>query len=197
MEPTFRTIMGVGISTLSAAIVVGLIMPRLTPKINKEVAESEQKAKAERSVAAGKKMYTFFLIMLILLNAVGILLVAWPTFFIEYLEFGRNGYIGTLIFWFVLIVFDDMVFCFMSTKATYDDEKIVVKKMFSRPKEYYFRDIVGFTRFGNLKVETTSGKFTLLNLFIGTDSLRKFLMQKSESRTAETVKDEIRGRQRL
>ena len=67
----------------------------------------------------------------------------------------------------------------MFTKATYDDEKIIFKKIFRKPKAYYFSDITSFTKTGNLKVVTKNGSFMLFNALSGTNSLRQLIAEKT------------------
>lgn len=182
MELTVRVITGVLIA-LIIPILISLVYPKLEnfakkreADIQKGVKEREDAAKEEKSVAIDKKLKAFLLPLLIFVNLVGVLLVALPKFVTEYLEF---NYVATLCVWWIPILFDDAVFCFMFlTKATYDDEKITVKKPFLKPAVYYFADITSFTKTGNLKVATTKGNFTLFNFFVGTQSLREFIAGK-------------------
>lgn len=71
-----------------------------------------------------------------------------------------------------------VLFVFFSI-ATYDDEKITIKKLFSKAKGYYFADIISFTKTGNLKVVTKNGKFMLFNALSGTKSLRQLITGKA------------------
>lgn len=171
MEISLRIITSFLIS-ISASILAEILYPIFLKKEK----ENEEKAKEEHSVHFSKKLARVYIGMLIFLNIIGILIIALPKVITEFLEF---NYVATICVWWIPIIFDDVVACIFSTKATYDDEKIVVKKLFRKPKVYYYSDIISFTKTRNLKVETTKGKFLLFNSLSGTDSLRKVIAEKT------------------
>lgn len=124
--------------------------------------------------------------LLIFTNIIGILIIALPKVIIEYLKF---NYVATLCVWWIPIILDDVVFYFMCTTVKYDDDKITVKKLFHKPKEYYYGDIISYTKSGNLKVITKNGSFTLFNAFAGTNSLREIIAKKKETNNANEIFD--------
>ncbi|MDE6585984.1 MAG: hypothetical protein K2K80_04830, partial [Clostridia bacterium] len=157
---------------------IPIVSSALFPIFLKREIANEKIAKEEKSVKIDKKFFTVFLSLMIFLNLIGVLIIALPDFVTEYLEF---NYIATICVWWIPIIFDDVVFCLMCTKATYDDEKMIIKKLFRKPKVYYYSDIISFSKTGNLKVTTTKGNFTLFNAFAGTGSLREFIAVKREN----------------
>lgn len=171
MEIALRVISAflVGLSTS----ILGSI---LYPILLKREKVNEEKAKSEKIVSISKKLAIALVTLLIFLNIIGILIIALPNVIVEFFEF---NYIATICIWWIPIIFDDVVAYIIFTKATYDDEKITVKKLFHKPKVYYFSDIVSYTKTGNLKVVTIKGKFTLFNALAGTNSLRQLIAQKT------------------
>ncbi len=159
------------IASISASIVCAI----LTPIFLKREKANEEKAKSEKSVYVSKKFAIVFIALLIFINVIGVLIVALPNVITEYLEF---NYVTTICVWWIPMIFDDVVMLLLFTKATYDDEKITVKKPFCKPKVYYYSDIISFTMTGNLKVVTTKGKFMLFNMLAGTNSLRQLIAKK-------------------
>lgn len=164
------------ISAFLVSISTSIIVDILYPIFLKREKANEEKAKSEKSVYVSKKFATGFIVLLIFINIIGIIIIALPKFISEYLEF---NYIATICIWWIMIIFDDIVMYFIFTKVTYDEEKIIVKKLFQKPKVYYYSDITSFTKTGNLKVVTTKGKFLLFNALSGTNSLRQILTNKT------------------
>lgn len=171
MEIVLRIITAVIISVFVAEMI-----DLLLPKFRKRETLNEQQAALEKKVKLSRGLFITFLTLLIFVNAIGILIVALPKIITEYMGF---NYIVTILIWWIPLVFDDIIGYFLFTQAVYNDEKIVVKKLFSKPKTYYFSEIVSFSQTGNLKVKTSSGSFMLFNVLAGTSSLRKSIMQKN------------------
>ncbi len=172
MEIALRVITAflVGIST---SIVVSVLYPIF---LKREKA-NEEKAKSENRVYFSKKMTAFFISILILINITGILIVALPDVITEIMGF---NYIATICVWWIPVILMDIYYSLiLYTHAIYDDEKIIVKKIFRKQKTYYFSDIISYTKTGNLKVVTTTGKFTLFNIYAGTNSLRQLIAEKT------------------
>ncbi|MDE7395706.1 MAG: hypothetical protein K2M95_06285 [Clostridiales bacterium] len=174
MEIALRIITG-GILSFFVPLLINVIIRSKMPKWEKWEMENEQEAKSKNYVKLDKNFYMFFLVACIIVNLTGILIVALPKLITKYIGF---SYIVILIIWWAMLIFDDTMLCLMCTQATYDDEKIVVKKVFCKPKEYYYSDIVDYTVKGNLKVKTTKGNFLLFNLCAGTSSLRDLIIRK-------------------
>lgn len=163
------------ISALLVTLSISILGDILYPKFLKREKTNEDKAKAERKVYINNKLSAVFIALLIFCNIVGILIIALPNVVTEILKF---NYVTTICVWWIPIIFDSIVVYIMFTKATYDDEKITIKKLFSKPKVYYFSDIISYTKTGNLKVVTKNGNFLLFNALSGTDSLRQVIEEK-------------------
>lgn len=170
MEIAFRVITGFMVSVFAA-----MIVDLLLPKLKKSEAENERIAKSKKYVKLSKKFFAVFLALLSFVNIVGVLIIALPDVVTDYLRF---NYTVTILVWWIPLIFSDAMGYFLFTKAMYDDEKIVVKKLFFKPKAYYYDDITDFSQSGNLRVVTSKGKFVLFNAFAGTSSLREFIKQK-------------------
>ena len=171
MQIALRVITGILVS-ISTSIIGAILYPIL---LKREQA-NEEKAKAENSVYVSKKFGATFVCLLVFLNIIGILIIALPNVITEILGF---NYVATICIWWIPIIFDDIVTYLLFTKTTYDDVKITVKKLFRKPKIYYFNDITYYTRTGNLKVVTSNGSFMLFNMLAGTNGLRQLIAQKT------------------
>lgn len=170
MEVALRVVTGFMVSIFAA-----MIGDLLLPKLRKSEIEKERIAKSKRFVKLSKGLFAVFLTLLSVVNLVGVLIIALPDVVTVYLRF---NYTATILVWWIPLIFNDAAGYFLFTQATYDDEKIVVKKLFSKPKAYCYDDITEFSPSGNLRVVTSKGRFVLFNAFAGTSSLREFIEQK-------------------
>ena len=172
MEIVLRVITGVLVS-ISTSVICGILYPVF---LKREKA-NEKKAKSENRVYFSKKLAAVLISIMIFINIVGILIIALPDVITEIMEF---NYIATICIWWVPVIFIDIFYpLILSTNAIYDDERITVRKLFRKPKVYYYSDITFYTKTGNLKVVTTKGSFTLFNMFAGTNSLRQLIAKKT------------------
>lgn len=143
----------------------------------KEVID-EIKANASKTVQLNGPLKLLFIVLLIIVNIFGVLATAFPDFITQKMEM---NYVAGIVIWWSAIIFDNVIVILLLTKATYDEEKIVVSKIFRKPKTFYIKDIIYFSQTGNLRIKTSYGSFILFNSFAGTNNLRSFLIvQKSK-----------------
>lgn len=155
---------------------VTLVINHLLPKWKKKEADGEANARREKTVKLDKKLRRTFIWLSIVVDLVGIFIVAFPYVIVNIFEF---NYVATIIIWWVPVIFDNVILYFVMTEAKYDDTKIIVKKAFAKEKTFLICDIVYFSRKGHLKVKTKTGNFVLFYALYGTASLRSFLIEKS------------------
>lgn len=172
MEIAFRVL-----SSLFIVATTSILGDILYLKFSEKEKKSEEEAKLKRTVKLDKRISIAFIALLIFVNIVGILIVALPKVVTEYLGF---NYVVTLCVWWIPVIFSGVVCGLASVQATYDEEKITVKRLFAKPKEYFYRDITYYSKIGNLKVVTANGSFTLFNALSGAKSLREFIQKKLE-----------------
>lgn len=170
MEIALRIIGGL-IITFTCSI----MLDWLIPKFKRKEQVDEATAGKNKTVKLSKELTELFAVSIPLLNIVAIIIVAAPVLITEYM--GMN-YIVVLCVWGAMTLFNDIMMFFLFTKATYDEEKIIVKKVFRKAKDYYYSDITYFSPVANLRVKTTKGSFILFNAFAGTASLRAVLFEK-------------------
>ncbi len=172
MEIALRVISAFLVSA-STSVICGILYPIFL----KREKTNEEKAKSENSVHFSKKLASLFISIMIFINIIGTLIIAFPNVITEIMKF---NYVATICIWWILVIFVDILYPqIIFTTATYDEEKIIIKKVFRKPKTYYFSEILSFTKTGNLKVVTTKGKFTLLNMLSGTNSLKQLIAEKT------------------
>lgn len=182
MEIALRVLSGILVSVSISIIVELIVIKKLYPKLKKREDDTEQKAKTTKTVKLDKRLSIIFISLLVFVNIIGVLIIALPKVITEYLEF---NYIATVCVWWVFVIFEDVFCYFIFMQAAYDDEKIIVKKLFFKPKEYYYSDITYYSKKGNLRVKTPKGSFVLFNALAGTQSLRGVITQKLNSRDIE------------
>lgn len=170
MEIALRIIGG-----LIIAFACSIMLDWLMPKFKRKEQADEATARQNKTVKLGKELSELFIIVVPMVNIVEIIIVAAPILITRYM--GMN-YIAVVSVWSAMTLFNDIMMFFLFTKATYDDEKITVKKVFRKAKEYYYSDIIYFSPVANLRVKTTKGSFILFNAFAGTASLRAVLFEK-------------------
>ena len=165
------------ISSFLVCVSTSIVVSILYPILLKREKANEEKAKSENRVYFSRKLTALFISILIFINITGILIVALPDVITDIMGF---NYIATICIWWIPVILMDIYYpLIIYTHASYDDEKIIIKKIFRKQKIYYFSDIISYTKTGNLKVVTTNGKFTLFNLYAGTNGLRQLIAEKT------------------
>lgn len=165
------------LSMILTELTLQIIFTFLSPYLKKKEKTDEENAKQFRYVKLNKKLLIVFISLSVIIDAVGIIIFAAPDLIINFLGF---NYIATIICWWIPLIFDNIFLYFLFTTVKYDDEKIVVKKVFSKPKEYKYDEITSFSHSGNLRVKTKNGSFILFNAMAGTKSLRETLQAKTK-----------------
>lgn len=136
---------------------------------------NEEEAGKKHIVKMSKGLTAAFVSCLVIIHITEIVIIVGKPIITDICGF---DYITTLIVWTVAVALDDILVYYMFTKATYDDEKIVVMKPLQKAKTYYFDDIESYSLTGNLEVNTTKGSFVLYNSFAGTETLRGVIIDR-------------------
>lgn len=157
-------------------IFISLIIAHFYPKFKKYEIGQEDEASRLGYVKLDKKLKRMFIVLCTIFDIMSIVVFACPKLVRDFL--GLN-YLATVIILFLLLTFDNLVIALLFTEASYNEEGIFVKKVFSKEKFYKYSEILSFTEIGNLKVKTQKGSFVLFNTMSGTDSLRKYLKSKN------------------
>lgn len=176
---TFTQIFANIVNIITAIILIfslSLIFQQLFPKFKKLEIEDESSAKTQKIVKLNKQLSIFFVVSLLIIDIFGILI--FPKIITEFLGF---NYLAFLIFWCVILIFDNTVAYFLFSKAVYNENEIYLKRPFMKIKCYKIDDITSFTKTGKLKITTKHGNFTLFKAMSGTESLREFLSSKLDS----------------
>ncbi len=163
------------VSMSLAAFSAQMVVRYLYPKFKKEELEDEEKAKQLRYVRLNNKTVGVFIALIIFVDSIGIIIFACPNLITNVFRF---PYIKAIVFWWIPLLFDNVVLYFMFTQAIYNDKEIHVKKVLSKPKVYKFSEIISFTEIGNLRVKTKKGSFMLFNAMAGTKTLREIIKTK-------------------
>ena len=163
------------ITIIILIISFNMIFEYAVPKFKKQEIKDEENAKELKIVKLNKGMATGYLITLIFLDIIGIVFIAFPRIVTEF--FGFN-YLVTIIFLWIILIFDNVMIYFLLTQAAYNNEIIIVKRPIIKAKIYKISDVEDYTKEGNLKIYTKQGNFTLFRAMSGTESLREFLNSK-------------------